>query len=288
MISKITSLSKNLSFSPHWLNFIAVSLRPIIRLLVKNKVEFKTFFNLTRELFVEEAENYINKTSSDKRGKISSIAYQTGLDRREVSSIIKAPKSYNLITEQNRSREAFIMDQWNNDPMFCDEEGSPLDLKRSGPGLSFESLVQRFGKNISHGPILNELIQAGCVRLINDKVQFVTNDYVPPSTSDETKVGIASLSMNRLASTLTYNLSHRKNLKFQRNLYSVRVDKKHISLFETEVSNMMNDVFINIITPRFDAIEQKHETNIKSEQSGPIGLGLFYFQQNNIEAEAQQ
>lgn len=283
MTKKQTAPTQGLSFSPHWLNFIVICLRPIIRILVKNKVEFKTFFNLTRELYVEEAERHINETSTNKRGKISSIAYQTGLDRREVSSIIKNKPSKEVVTEQNRSREGFILDSWHNDPMFCDEQGQPLPLKRSGPGLSFETLVQRFGKNISHGPILNELIEAGCVEVTQDKVRFITPKYTPSSTSDGQKISIASLSMNRLGNTLAHNLSDSDDLIFQRNLYSVRIKKTDVQLFKEEVAEMINEVLSDVITPRFDAIEEKYQTNIKTKQSLPVGLGLFYFEQQNIE-----
>lgn len=278
-MSANTKNKQALSFSPHWLKFITVSLRPIIRLLVKNKVEFKTFLNLTRELFIEEAEDYINKTSKDKRGKISSIAYQTGLDRREVSHILKSNKSEEEITEKNRFREGCIMDHWKNDPMFLDNNGKPVPLKRSGSGLSFETLVQRFGKNISHGPILNELLNASCVEIVDEKVHFITNRYTPTSTSDFQRISIASTSMNRLATTLAFNLSQNDNLLFQRNLYSVRVNKHKVEEFKFEVSEMLNDVLTNHITPKFDAIEHKYETNIKAQQSEPVGLGLFYFQQ---------
>ncbi|MGJ8664326.1 MAG: hypothetical protein ACSHWU_11785, partial [Marinicella sp.] len=72
--------SVNLSFDVYWLGFIQTCLRPLIRILVKQKVEFNSFQNLAKEMFIEEAEKYIDKTTENCRGKISSIAFQTGLD----------------------------------------------------------------------------------------------------------------------------------------------------------------------------------------------------------------
>ena len=143
------SRSVNLSFDVYWLNFIRTCLRPLVRILVKQKVEFNSFHNLVKELFVDEAEKYITSTSGNSRGKISSIAYQTGLDRREVSKIVNQDYNQNEIIEQNRSREGSILDHWVSHPPFCDENNTPLPLKRSGPGMSFEKLAQRFG-NIHH------------------------------------------------------------------------------------------------------------------------------------------
>ena len=276
---------QTLSFSSHWLNFIKVCFRPLIKILIKNKVEFKSFTNICRELYIEEAENFIEKNSNDNRGKISSIAYQTGLDRREVSKALKEQISISALTETNRSRESSILDHWSSDVMFCDDKGKPLALKRSGTGLSFETLVQRFGKNISHGPILNELINAQCVQVIEGKIHYITNKYTPSALADETKSNIASLSLNRLANTLEHNLSHNSDLWFQRNLYSIRINKNQIAAFRKDVSELLNTNLIKVITPEFDEIENKYQTNKKSEQAEAVGLGLFFFQQNNTEEQ---
>lgn len=279
------SNTRSLSFRSHWLNFIKISFRPLIKILIKNKVEFKSFNNICKELYIEEAEKFIENTSNDNRGKISSIAYQTGLDRREVSKALKEQTNFITATDTNRSRESSILDHWNSDILFCDNNRKPLALKRSGSGLSFETLVQRFGKNISHGPILNELIDAGCVEIIKDKVHYITNKYTPSALADETKSSIASLSINRLASTLEHNLSHQNDLWFQRNLYSIRIDKNQMKAFRDEVSQLLDHILIEKITPKFDEIESNHQTNKRNEQAEPVGLGLFFFQQQNTEEQ---
>ncbi len=276
-MSKNLAQNQSLSFSPKWLKFILISLSPIIRLLVKNKVEFKTFLNLCRELYVKEAETFINETSKDKRGKISSIAYQTGLDRREVSTILKTPKPIECVTEQNRSREGYILDQWSSDPMFCDDHGNPLPLKRSGNGLSFETLVQRFGKNISHGPILEALLDAKCIELSGSLVKYKNKNYIPAQQLKDDKIKIVAKSINRLSSTIEHNLSDKDDLFFQRNLYSIRISEKHLEHFKQEVMDLLKNHYDKKLIPEFERIESKYETNIKARQSLPIGLGLFFF-----------
>lgn len=276
-MSKNLAQNQSLSFSPKWLKFILISLSPIIRLLVKNKVEFKTFLNLCRELYVKEAETFINETSKDKRGKISSIAYQTGLDRREVSTILKTPKPIECVTEQNRSREGYILDQWSSDPMFCDDDGNPLPLKRSGNGLSFETLVQRFGKNISHGPILEALLDAKCIELSGSLVKYKNKNYIPAQQLKDDKIKIVAKSINRLSSTIEHNLSDKDDLFFQRNLYSIRISEKHLEHFKQEVMDLLKNHYDKKLIPEFERIESKYETNIKARQSLPIGLGLFFF-----------
>lgn len=267
----------NLSFDLYWLNFIKTCLKPLVRILVRHKVEFKSFHNLVKELFVEEAEKHIANTSSNSRGKISSIAYQTGLDRREVSKIIKNESGHEEIIEHNRSREGSIIDHWMSHPPFCDEKNNPLPLKRSGPGLSFEKLVQRFGKNISHGPILESLLKAKCISIHEGMVYFRKKSYTPPIGVSKEKARIAGLSINRLITTINHNLTSINQTNFQRNLYSIRIPEKNCEAFKMEVTEMMEDVYKNVITPKFDLIEAKHESIESQTKNNPIGLGLFYF-----------
>lgn len=271
------SKPQNLSFDVYWLDFIRTCLRPLIRILVKQKVEFNSFQNLVRELFVEEAERYIEKTTQNSRGKISSIAYQTGLDRREVSKILKQNFNQDEILEQNRSREGSILDHWRNQPPFCDENNNPLPLKRSGTGLSFERLAQRFGKNISHGPVLESLLKAGCVVIKNSKVVYKNKSYTPPTGVNKEKARIAGLSINRLIRTINHNFSETDNTNFQRNLYTIRVPEESREAFKAEVTKMIRDVYEDVITPQFDLIEEKYESMKSQAKNDPIGLGFFYF-----------
>lgn len=269
--------SVNQSFDVYWLNFISVCMRPLIRILVKQKVEFKSLINLLRELYVEEAEKHIENTSENSRGKISAIAFQTGLDRREVSKIVNQSEDSEEILEQNRSREASILDHWTSQPPFCDANFKPQPLKRSGAGLSFERLAQRFGKNISHGPLLESLLRAGCVEIRNNKVVFISKEYTPPSGVSKEKANIAGLSINRLIKTIDHNFEDSKNSRFQRNLYSIRIPKENQTAFKQELIPMIRDVFDNVLTPRFDTIEEKYQFNKSHAKDQPIGLGVFYF-----------
>ena len=272
----LNQLQTNLSFDVNWLDFIKSGLRPFIKILVKNKVEFKSFINIVRELFVEEAEKHINKTTKDSRGKISSIAFQTGMDRREVSRILKNQDSEAL--ECNRSREANILDHWYNAKPFCEKEGKPLLLKRSGGGLSFESLVQRFGKNISHGPILDSLLKSKCVIEIGNKLKLINKSYMPIKGVTKEKIRIASSTIRRLGETIENNFSIEKQSRFQRNLYSISIPNNAVKPFKKEVTEMVTSFYLNLLTPKFDEIEDKYKNFPANKNNRSVGISLFYFE----------
>jgi hypothetical protein len=272
----LKKLHSNLSFDVNWLGFIKDGLRPIIKILVKNKVEFNSFTNLLREIYVEEAEKHINKTSNDSRGKISSIAFQTGMDRREVSRILKNQNSEAI--EDNRSREGSILEHWYNAKPFCEEPGKPLLLKRSGGGLSFESLVQRFGKNISHGAILETLINSNCVVEIDNKLKLIKKRYIPIEGVNPEKIQIASNTLKRLGTTIENNFSTDKKSIFQRNLYSVTIPSQSLEPFKEEITCMITDFYLKLLIPKFDEIEDKYKKLPAQKNNKSVGLSIFYFE----------
>lgn len=278
---KIKVDKQNLSFSTYWLEFIKTCFRPIVRILVKNKVEFKSAVNLLRELYVDEGDSHIQRTTKNSRGKISSIAHQTGLDRREVSAILKAKDNTKSHLEVARSREGNILDHWISNPPFCDKNGKPLPLKRSGPGLSFEVLTQRFGKNISHGPILESLISAKCVEIIDGKVHLISKAFVPNESISTAKIEIAANSIKRLTETIAHNFDHEKNTNFQRNLYSIKIPKQDIPSFKKDVTLMMKDLYKNTIIPNFEKIEQEYASISVPKYQCRVGLGFFYFDEDD-------
>ncbi len=270
--------SVNLSFDAYWLRFIKTCLRPLVRILVKQKVEFNSFQNLVRELFVEEAEKHITETSENCRGKISSIAYQTGLDRREVSRILKNNESSSHL-EVARSREGNILDHWLSNPPFCDSDGNAVPLKRSGPGLSFEMLTRRFGKNISHGPILDSFIEAKCVEVRKGKVHLIKKAFVPKQPVSPEKIDIAAKSISRLTATIKHNFENETNTNFQRNLFSLQIPEHKTAMFKLEITEMMTELYEETIIPRFEAIEEKYQDISVPKYESRIGLGFFYFEE---------
>ena len=163
-------------------------------------------------------------------------------------------------------------------PPFCDSQGNPVPLKRSGKGLSFETLCQRFGKNISHGPILESLLLADCVEIKNNKVHFLKKAYTPPSGINVEMTNIAAVSIKRIINTIHHNIYSDEQPHFQRNLYSIRIKPDQLNEFQEKVGQMIRKVYKEIITPEFDEIEAEHESLESRDKNKPVGLGLFYFE----------
>ncbi len=62
-------------------------LRPLIRLMVGN-ITFPAFLNMTKTIYVEEAERKLRQRDPNARITKSSLALLTGIDTRAISQVI--------------------------------------------------------------------------------------------------------------------------------------------------------------------------------------------------------
>jgi hypothetical protein len=108
----------------------------------------------------------------------SRIAAATGLTRKDVRTLASLLKSGKVTAgrEVAKQRTARVLHGWRTDPEFLDRRGNPFRLMIAGPGLSFHSLVRRYGGDVTPISVLNELVRIGAVsRVANGRVAVKKN-----------------------------------------------------------------------------------------------------------------
>jgi hypothetical protein len=95
----------------------------------------------------------------------SGIAAATGLTRREVRHLAGFIVSGNINAARPaaKQRTARVLHGWRTDPEYLDRRGNPSRLPIRGPGLTFHTLVKRFGGDVTPVAVLNELVRSGAV-----------------------------------------------------------------------------------------------------------------------------
>jgi hypothetical protein len=95
----------------------------------------------------------------------SGIAAATGLTRKEVRYLAGLIKSGNITAARPaaKQRTARVLHGWRTDPEYLDRRGNPSRLPIRGPGLTFHTLVKRFGGDVTPVAVLNELERSGAV-----------------------------------------------------------------------------------------------------------------------------
>jgi hypothetical protein len=106
---------------------------------------------------------------SNDRLNQSAVAAMTGLTRSQVRRYAKQT----LPTAPNsRDRLEVLLDGWSTDSSFTTSDFSPRKLRLGGAGVTFGSLVQRYGGDIPPRSMLRELQRHGYVTLRNGVVSL--------------------------------------------------------------------------------------------------------------------
>lgn len=119
----------------------------------------KRFGELARFAFVRAA----TERSRLRNGRVnySRVAAQTGLSRADVKRLLKSDVfNFNRVAHAPTER---VANGWRADPLFANASARRKGLPIAGPGVSFANLVRKYGGDVPHRAVLDELRRIGAV-----------------------------------------------------------------------------------------------------------------------------
>jgi hypothetical protein len=120
----------------------------------------KQFADLARLAFVRAAQ----EMSRLRNGKInqSRVAAQTGLSRADVKRLLESEKFDAYRSDQSPVER--VINGWRTDRQFTYRRGRPKRLPISGSGGSFTHLARKYGGDVPHRAVLDELRRIGAIK----------------------------------------------------------------------------------------------------------------------------
>ena len=113
----------------------------------------RRFGELARFAFVRAATEM--SRLGNGRVNYSRVAAQTGLSRADVKRLLKGDVfDFHRVSYAPMER---VVDGWRSDRLFAYRSARPKGLRIAGPGASFASLVRKYGGDVPHRAILDEL-----------------------------------------------------------------------------------------------------------------------------------
>jgi len=152
---------------------------PLARLAVARGTRYAQLDELLRSAFVEAAREAHSDVPAHRA--VSRVSAATGLNRREVTRLIKADEPE--VPKRSPATEVFT--RWLSDPKLR-RKGAPLrSLPRHGAAPSFESLAQSVTKDVHPRALLEDLCRLGLVKIdeATDAIVLLRDKFVP--TGDE-------------------------------------------------------------------------------------------------------
>ncbi len=157
-------------------------LRPLVRLLVGQQIQYPLLSRVLKSLYVEVATE--DFALEGKRLTVSRLSLLTGIHRREVKRIQEEVAPAIAATPSAITLGAQIVSRWTGQMPWLDEHGQPLRLPHASDEddetPSFQGLVNSVSVDIHPRSVLDEWIRIGVVSIDRDGlVVLSTNAFVP-------------------------------------------------------------------------------------------------------------
>lgn len=255
-------------------NAVAAIMRPLIRFWMKKGYSFQAFEEIIRWLFVDIAEKDFQLP--DKKQTDSRISVVTGLTRHQVKHYRSIPLE-DSPEKAKSNRSTRVLTGWMSNEKYHDDNGPKVLDIESGEN-NFGDLVSEFGGDISPKAVLDDLVHQNQVEYVDKtRVKLVAKGYVP--TKDEKAIiEIFGHDAAALIETLDYNLnSEDGTTRFQKKVCYDNIPTEFIDEFK-KLSGKKAQKLLEELN---EVLSKKQTSDDKNENSRKLGMGIYYFEQDN-------
>ena len=257
---------------------IAMLLRPLVRLLLRNSVPYRTFADLAKRVYVDVAtEEFGIPGRKQSKSRVSII---TGLSRKEVLRVKRLPAQDDLGALDRYNRAARVIAGWVRDRRFGDEAGQPADLPFEGGSVCFLQLVKTYSGDAPARAVLDELMRVGAVERTPDgRIHLLERSYIPKEGEID-KIGILGVDAADLIGTIDHNICHPDAPFFQRKVCYDNLPSEAIP----ELNKLAREQS-QALLERMDRWMSGRDRDVNPRVPGTgkvrAGVGIYYFQEDD-------
>ena len=254
-------------------------LKPLARLLIKFEISYSEFSEITKQAFAEAAYDYYKLPK--KKMTFARVAVLTGLSRKQVIRLLSENNSNMPVPKISQSRTSRVILGWISDKDFCTGK-TPNTLALRGAGNTFAKLVERYSGDMSPRSVLDEMVLSKLVRINDDNEVTLINSGGKPPDEDIEKFRVLATSTGDLLHTGVHNLLSQESeaLRFQREYIRNNVPDDLIEEFKEYSDSKSQELLADYV----NWIRQKsNESPSKARPGKRIGIGIYYFQEDNEE-----
>jgi hypothetical protein len=256
---------------------ITMLLRPLVRLLLRNHVPYRTFADLAKRVYVDVAtEEFGIPGRKQSKSRVSVI---TGLSRKEVLRVERLPEPSDLGAVERYNRAARVIAGWVRDRRFCDESGQPTDLPFEGRTVCFRELVRTYSGDAPVRAVLDELMRVGVVERTPDgRVHLLERSFIP-KTGEIDKIGILGVDAADLIGTIDHNILRPETPFFQRKVSYDNLPAEALPELKKLAGEQGQTLLEHL--DRWMS-ERDRDVNPRVPGTGRVraGVGIYYFQKD--------
>ncbi|HSL98685.1 MAG TPA: DUF6502 family protein [Candidatus Limnocylindria bacterium] len=261
---------------------ITTLLRPLVRLLLRNGIPYRTFADLAKRVYVDVAtEEFSIPGRKQSKSRVSVI---TGLSRKEVLRVKRLPATTDLGATKRYNRAARVVSGWVRDSTFNGESGHPMDLLFEEGTTCFRELIKKYSGDAPARAVLDELLRVGTVeRTPEGKIRLLERSYIP-KTGDIDKIAILGVDTSDLVRTIDHNICCPDAPFFQRKVCYDNLPEDVLPKLKELARGQAQGLLENLdrwmsdrdrdVTPRVSGTGRKR-----------AGVGIYYFQEDYSEGD---
>ncbi len=266
------SISKTLN------NALLKLLRPLVHILLRNGISYHVFSDLVRWVYVNEAFQAFDLPG--RKQTSSRVSVITGLSRKEVQRLRDLEIPVDEDTPARYNRATRVISGWIRDPLFLDNDASPLTLPLEG-AVSFSSLVKKYSGDMPVRAVLDELLNIGAAALQADgTARILARAYLPPGADKQAKLDILGTDVADLVATIGHNLDPKNGSPFfQRKVCYDNVPAEFLEQFKS-LSAAESQALLEKLNAWLAARDRDANPDVQGSGRKRVGLGIYYFEED--------
>ncbi len=251
--------------------------RPLVRLLLRNGVPYRTFADLVKRVFVDVATADFGIPG--RKPSKSRVAVLTGLSRKEVLRVKRLPASDDQGAAERYNRAARVIAGWVRDPRFNEEGARPRELPFEGGTVCFRQLVKSYSGDAPARAVLDELLRVEAVeRTPGGTIRLRERSYIPKA-GDIDKIGILGVDVSELIATIDHNICHPEDPFFQRKVCYDNLPSDVIPALKTLAGERAQALLEDL-----DRWMSERDRDVNPRVAGTgrrrAGIGIFFFEED--------
>lgn len=253
-------------------------LTPLVRILLRHGVPFRTLADLAKRVYVDVASAEFGipgRKKSDSR-----VSVITGLSRKEVRRVRELVEPDDMGTVARFNRAARVIGGWVRDASYHDASGEPAPLSLEGDGPTFSRLVERYSGDVPVRAILDELVRVGAVEQAEDStVRLLTRAYVPKAGEEE-KLGILGTDVGYLMGTIDHNLECGPgDAYFQRKVFYNNLPSEAVPEFK-ELAARHSQELLELLDGWLAERDRDANPDVEGTGRRAAGVGIYFFEED--------
>jgi hypothetical protein len=264
---------------------LAAALRvaaPLVEFLLQEGVTYPRFANALKKTFLDSASSVLEANTA--RVNDSSLSTLTSIHRKDV-------REWRAVGQPRPQAKTFgavmeVFTRWANDPDYCDQQGRPRVLERTGGPGSFEALAASASRDVHPRTLLQELIRLGVARReegggngSSDKVSLCMDAFVPKEGSAEMLQLFADNVGDHLAAA-AHNLKASATPMLEQSVFADGLRPESVDALNNLARQIWSNVFHDVVREATALSDQDREQPGADQR---IRVGMYFYHGPNLE-----